>query len=188
MIIAFGSQRGVGKDTCADILRGLLPARYKRTAFAIKAKQILADFFGVTLAFIEEWKNNPLPPPGWLKPVREMLQFFLASAKLWVPTVWIDATLDGEENLIVSDCRHLAECAAVKNRGGLRVMLHRPGYENDDPHPSEAELTPVRQRLIAAGIEGDVSDPDADIFLVNDGTIQDLRQKVLRYVLPRVIL
>lgn len=91
------------------------------------------------------------------------------------PDVWINATFADykpvERELkgslfypqwIISDVRFPNELKAIKDRGGICIRVSRPPIE-PDPHISESAL--------------DDSD-DFDYMVINDGTIDDLVEKV----------
>lgn len=71
---------------------------------------------------------------------------------------------EGYKVIVVTDCRFPNEADMVKELGGELVLVSRPGLPNDDPHPSETAM---------AGYDG------YDYSIVNDGTIQQLKIKLL---------
>ncbi|MFZ5156257.1 hypothetical protein ACOY6P_24295, partial [Enterobacter hormaechei] len=44
---------------------------------------------------------------------------------------------------VISDSRYINEAKAVKAKDGIMVVLYRPGFLNDDPNPSEAQIKPI---------------------------------------------
>ena len=71
--VGVGGQMQNGKDTIADYLHDVFS--WERNAFAAGVKKVFCDTFGVDEAFIEKWKVIPEPPTGFLKTVRQSLQF-----------------------------------------------------------------------------------------------------------------
>lgn len=67
-----------------------------------------------------------------------------------------------ESNWIITDCRFPNEAEAVRDRGGVIIRINRPGVTAVNAHPSETAL----------------DDYDFDDVIVNDGSIQDLYEKV----------
>jgi hypothetical protein len=67
-----------------------------------------------------------------------------------------------KSNWILTDCRFPNEAQAVKERGGMIIRINRPGITAVNAHPSETSL----------------DDYDFDAVIDNDGTIEDLYNKV----------
>jgi hypothetical protein len=79
-------------------------------------------------------------------------------------------------------------------------LMYRPGFLNDDPNPSEAQIRPLVDFCIKYLDEGPIPSyelllerhgvavPDAirfyDYFLANNGTIDDLYKKINSQVFP----
>ena len=141
---------------------------YHLAAFGNALKGIYGDIFGLSRVTIDKWKRSPEPLPGHLKTIREGLQFFGDGARTFYPNVWVDRLFRDYpiENLIIDD-----------DRGGINVAILRPGFVNDNPHPSEAELKVEIKKLVEQG-EGPVSNSIFDYFILNDGPIEELYKKV----------
>ncbi len=169
-----------------------------KTGFAKSVKDIFCDTFGVDHDFIEKWKRIPEPPPGFLKPVRQSLQFIGDGFRQISSGVWRDIVYNKMKcHTAILDGRYFNEAQKVKESGGISILLWRPGYENDDPNPSEAQLRPLIDwyRSIYDGREGylwnDISPPDNmpelrlyDLFIVNNRTLDDLFHKVDTIIIP----
>lgn len=83
--------------------------------------------------------------------------------------VWVDALLNridtAPARYVITDCRFPNEVQAVRDRDGEVWRIERPGTGPINEHISESAL-PL--------------DPDFyDRYIVNDGTLADLRRKVL---------
>lgn len=204
-VIAVAAQLGNGKDVFSDYLAERLnaqrktdfyPAMWVRSAFANAVKKVYMDSFGVDMDFIEKWKRVDEPPPGKIKNVRKSLQFIGDGFRQIQDDIWIEIALRDERHpLILSDSRYINEAKAVKAKGGLMVVLWRPGWENDDPNPSEAQILPIVQACVNTQQEGPIDAmlcpecPDLqfyDFFLKNDGSLEDLYQKIDDIVIPYV--
>ena len=79
---------------------------------------------------------------------------------------WLDGPLGGYEdgpmpNWIITDTRFPNEAQAIKSKGGIVVKVTRPG-EQQGTHPSEIAL----------------DDWDFDVVIENNGSIEDLIEKV----------
>lgn len=82
---------------------------------------------------------------------------------------WVEAALRVRESLgnpdtVITDCRFPNEATAIQERGGQVWRVTRPGIVlPESAHDSEAEV----DRIVA------------DVWITNDGTLDDLRVKVL---------
>ncbi len=197
LITCFG-QLASGKDEFCNYLVTKLPG-WKRTSFAKAVKDIFNDAFSVDNDFIEEWKRKPEVPPGFLKPVRQSLQFIGDGFRQIKAEIWVERAFRDADRSIISDGRYFNEGIRTRERGGINVLLWRPGFENDDPNPSESQLRPVvdwytsiykSQKLegfIWPKVDAPSYLPEAklfDLFLVNDGTIDDLFNKIDSLIVP----
>ena len=201
-IICFFSQKQFGKDSAADHLVEVLGSEWKRAAFADEIKNSFCDLFDVTRDFIEEWKENPDAHPGFNMSCRGALQFIGDGFRTIKDSVWIDMALDRHKQMILSDARYINELKAVHDRGGLNILIYRPGYLNDDPNGSEAQIRPLVEwciysyqksgpisYLMGRGSELNKA-PNGmqyvDAFIINDGSLEEFYAKVDEIVLPRL--
>ena len=125
--------------------------------------------------------------------VRQGLQFIGDGFRQIKGDVWIDMLLRDElDSLIISDIRYVNELRAVSERGGRNILIYRPGFLNDDPNDSEAVMRRFVTHFLKIGREGRVrSDGDyglVDFFIVNDGSLGDLLQKIDDLVVPHLSL
>ena len=198
-VICVAAQFNSGKDEFSDHLSKKLHEislyRWYRRAFALPVKEIFCQSFDVDMEFVEKWKRIPEPPPGFLMPVRQALQFIGNGYRQIKESIWIDLALrDKTRNLIISDSRYINEAKAVRDNNGVNFLLLRPGYINDDPNPSEAELRPMVEYCSKRVKEGPINHADYkdapeglqyyDYFLVNDGTLADFKKKIDDVVTP----
>lgn len=199
--IVFSGQLANGKDVLADmvweILNGMNGPVWKRTAFAGAVKDIYCHAFDVDRAFVEKWKRDPSPPPGFIMTVRKSLQFIGDGFRTMQPDVWINLALRGEY-LILSDGRYINEARAAKKLGGTNVLVWRPGFENNDPNLSEAQILPIVEWAVATEQNGPIDHtrknpltgaiPEGvenyDYFFRNDVPLEALEAKVKRELIP----
>jgi hypothetical protein len=208
-VIGVAGQLGNGKDEFADYLAeslnkfhyhdkesAIFEPLWRRSAFANAVKKVYMDAFGVDMDFIEKWKRIDEAPPGKIKNVRKSLQFIGDGFRQIQDDIWIEIALrDESKSWILSDSRYINEAIAVKAKGGLMFVLWRPGWENDDPNPSESQILPVVQACLRTQKEGPIDhmacaeEPNLqyfDFFLKNDGSLTDLYQKIDDLVVPYV--
>lgn len=148
--IVFSGQLAQGKDVIADMVQEILNAFdntpthiWQRSAFAGAVKDIYCHAFNVDRAFVERYKRDPEPPPGFLQTVRKSLQFIGDGFRQIQGNVWIDIALRNPNHIIISDGRYINEAGAAKKLGGTNILVWRPGFENDDPNTSEAQIRPI---------------------------------------------
>jgi hypothetical protein len=198
-LVCFGSQLGMGKDVASDYicpkLNDLNLGVWERSAFANPVKKVYCDAFDVNRQFIEDWKRNPEPPPGMLMNVRKSLQFIGDGLRQIKGDIWIDIALrDESKQLVISDSRYINEAKCSSQKGGINVVLYRPGYLNNDPNPSESQIKPIIEWCIETQKEGPISNKENgppgiayyDFFLANDGTIQNFYSKIDELLVPYV--
>jgi len=144
---------GSGKDTAA---KGLVKCGYRRAAFADELKS-LAFYFG--------WDGEK-DEAG-----RRLLQDLGMAARRYNARFWIqylnkqlvrDRLRDG---IVYTDVRFQNEADYVRSKGGIIVRIVRPEQIAEN-HESE-----LKQCEVAADIE-----------IVNDGTIEDLHNKIKQLI------
>lgn len=203
-VITCSSQLGMGKDVLCDYLAKVLnqtdPDPWERSAFANAVKDVFERSFGVDREFIEKWKRNPECPQGMLKSVRKSLQFVGDGFRTIKDDIWIEIALrDESRKLIISDGRYIDEAKAVKSKGGISIVLYRPGFLNDDANLSEAQIRPIIEfcaehvdeglidyEVLAKQYDVPVGLEHYDYYIINDGTLKDLYSKVDRILVPAV--
>lgn len=191
MIIGLQGKKRSGKDTVASFL----PPTFTRYAFAGPLKQLLTDatgidffsddaketnqnveinmwvlckYFGIYISwtdFKELDSSCLLSFEGTLHiytSKRKLLQFVgteIGRAKKGL-NFWVDKLQATDNDLVVTDVRFKSEVDKIKQLGGVVITVERPGLESTDTHSSE--------RLPSIG----------DYVLTNDGTLDDLKNKV----------
>lgn len=204
LIGCFG-QLASGKDELCNYLVKSLNNRascsiWQRKAFATAVKQVFCDAFGVDFDFIEEWKRKSEIPPGMKKPVRQGLQFIGDGFRQIQDDIWIEKALKDDGYYCISDGRYINEAKMIKKKGGINILLYRPGYLNDDQNASEAEIRPLVEwcrdnkkdgQILWKNDVWDVVLPSGiecfDLFVINDGSLQKLHNKIERIVVPHII-
>lgn len=114
------------------------------------------------------WLNNTKPTSEVLTP-RLVLQLLGTEGGRDVihPNIWVNATLGNlkeDEKVIVTDVRFPNEVLGIKQRKGIVVRVVRPSKVSTSTHPSETSLNDFK---------------DWDYVIINDGTLEDLEEKVI---------
>lgn len=196
-IICFSGQQRNGKDESADHLVTKLSG-WNRSSFAGDVKATFCDMFNVDLAFIEKWKTNPEPPPGFIMNVRDSLMFIGDGFRQIQPQIWVERCFKKSKYpVILSDGRYYSELRKVRELGGINVLVYRDGFLNDIKNASESELRPLIEFYIESGVDGSTAEylngyfniPCAEIFLVdyfirNDSDLNSLYNKINEDLVP----
>jgi hypothetical protein len=182
VIVGFGHQYQVGKDTAAQALCKELG--FRRVGFADKLKALALEVDPLVTSATRavnvdagrgrlKWTVQGL---GWDEAkrhhpeVRAVLQRLGVGAReVFGEDFWIEQALGGAHSvakIVVPDVRFLNEAEAIKARGGILIKITRPGHHGDG-HVSETELN---------GFDG------WDHVIHNQGSIAELEQTVVRLV------
>lgn len=170
MIIGLGHQAQQGKDAAASFLA----PDFQRIAFADALKEAALEVF-------PGWKNL-VEKSGWewlkknVDGARESLQNLGVFMRNDVdPDWWVFKAFQTENdlefgrgwsNFVYTDVRFPNEFAALKKKGAIMVKIWRPDVNPPNQHISEHAL----------------SDAAWDFTIVNDGTLEDLKTKILQVV------
>lgn len=176
-IFLISAQMQSGKDTFGDCL--LKQTSGMKLAFADPVKEIaiLALDMPGYVAYGGEAERR-----AWTKyekDARQWLQWIGSECgrQQIDPDIWVDRMVDRIRALsssvfVITDARFKNEIFGLSDKLGedyrvVKIRLRRPGKENDDPHPSEAE-------------QMSIPDSDFDEVVVNQGTIQELEAEAAR--------
>ncbi len=167
-IIGLAGQAGAGKDTAAEGLK-----YWNRFAFADPLKIMLrvlmcvrgADWSAATKSLWRQ-KDEPSPYLSGRTP-RQALQWLGTEwgRNLMGDYFWLDTLADQIarlDDVVVTDVRFPNESKWIHGRGGIVVLITRPGVATVHTHVSEQQF--------------DLLEPDH--VIVNDGSIEDLHRKI----------
>jgi len=202
-LISISGKIGMGKDTVCSIIQYLTTKKqsnidcsfeefrgstlemlspYQNKKMAGKLKKIASILTGIDVNKFEdqEFKKTEMSPE-WGMTYRTFLQKLGTEAMrnglhtdTWLNAFWIDYKdiytgswgqghhIYEKPNWIITDVRFENEYNSVKERGGLMIKVERPGIETQT-HTSETGLDHIT---------------DWDYVIQNDGTINDLIEKV----------
>lgn len=171
MIVGFIGHKGSGKDTAAAALPGA--ANIKMADPLKEMLRALYRFADLDEETIErkiegDLKEEPCPillgktPRFAMQRLgTEWRNFFGKElwSNLWLERVGRMSILD---TIFCTDVRFHHEANAIRGLGGLLVHVDRPGLEVDLSHQSEREMLEIA----------------ADIIILNDGTVDQLHERV----------
>lgn len=166
-IIGFTGPAGAGKDLAASMVPG-----GHRIAFADPLYQGLAVMLGVPEGVLRDRSAKERPLSGFGAAPRHLLQTLgtewgrqMIRDDIWLRVAfwrWEQAAAAGLGLIVVPDVRFENEARLIRENGGEVWLIHRPGVEPVAAHCSEAGIA---LRLI-------------DRLVVNDGTVDQLRERV----------
>jgi len=190
-IIGVAGQRRNGKDEIADHLASILneseSIRWHRTSFAKNVKKVFCETFNVDYDFVEKWKTESCPPPGFEKNIRESLQFIGDGFRKMQPNIWMDLVFKNlNKPIIISDCRYINEVNKIKSLDGICVFVWRSGFENNDLNESESQLRPMVDWVMENGEKPPYAD-SFDYIVKNNGTLEDLYAKIEDEIFPSIV-
>lgn len=194
MFITFSGQIKMGKDQSASYLCRILNERtdtkWETLSIAKPLKEIFCKSFGFSHEEMDYWKRKTEIPSNLKITVREALINIGDGFRQISPDVWIRLFENDckDKNVLVPDARYLNEVQYVKNHGGIAILLYRPGHENNINNASEQELMPYVEKLKGTR-DGEVDAPDIpfDLWLVNDGNLDELYYKIEAIVFPYIV-
>ena len=166
-IIGFTGPAGAGKDLAASMVPGAC-----RIAFADPIYQGLSAMLGIPEGVLRNRTEKENPIVGIGASPRQLLQTLgtewgrqMVREDIWLRVAfwrWEQLAAGGVSLIVVPDVRFSNEARLIRENGGEVWMIHRPGVEPVAAHSSEAGL-PLK--LI-------------DRLIVNDGTVDQLRERV----------
>jgi hypothetical protein len=188
-LVALTGKAGVGKDTVGAILHR--HHGFATQSFAGPLKAALADLLEVPRSLWEDrgWKERPLPDLGvsprrlaqtlgtewgremihpdlWVKLAARRWASYKERAKHVVQTHNDWTTPIVMPGLVFTDCRFDNEADWVRSEGGLVVHVIRVNVAEVESHKSEEGVRRYK----------------GDRYIVNDGTIEDLKPEVAHLV------
>jgi hypothetical protein len=186
-IIGLGHKKGSGKDATADILEqnakqnGL---HVVRMAFAYMLKAVVGILFGLESEQLTTQEGKATVDEFWNVTPRQMLQWVGTDCfrNVLHPKIWITVLLrrlvaalePGQDTLVlVTDVRFPDEADAIRKWGGVVWRIDRPSVLEAEAEAKKAGNPPHVSETALDNYES------WDAFIVNDGTLDDLRTAVL---------
>jgi hypothetical protein len=173
MLVGICGKAGSGKDTIGDYL--VETHGFKKIALADPIKRLVKDVFALDdhTVYDRVAREQELDRwEGWT--VRKLLQYVGTELfreniddAVWVKSLWYKIQDDKDNNYVVTDVRFPNELQYFKDNAEegefLAIKVTRPGFEG------------------AVGLAGHASeayDLEGDIEINNDGTMEDLYNRV----------
>lgn len=171
-LIGLGYRKGSGKDTVADILINHFGEdNMTRLPWAGTLKEACKIIFGWDDTHVYGDMKEEHDGYWGMTPRHALQQVATELFRNWMPDIWIKANVrkimyerDHGRHVVISDVRFLNEIEVIKRMGGEVWLIDRPEVVNHDEHASETELDKFYEW---------------DKIIVNDGTIDQLKTKVI---------
>lgn len=170
MIIAFGHQKQVGKDTAVDAIyaSSMRADKYSLAGPLYQICEILDSNFRSKEYYDKAPANKSLPLPGGKTPREFLIEVGENLKEVCGKHCWVDMAINyskvmSHKHLLISDIRYKEEAERLKQHGAIFVKVVRP----DLPHTSDKA-------------DDDLLDWDGwDVCLVNNCSIEKFREKAV---------
>lgn len=173
-IIGLLGRSRTGKDTIANYLCEKYPS-YTNVKLSLPLKKGVCELYGFTMEQVES-SSKDITDERWLKSPRETIQSLTEYMMQYMGTDFFTRRLynmydNGElsENIIITDIRYEHDIYEIKKRNGIVIKVERP--LNNTSHKYESNIDNLK----------------GDITIVNDGTLEDLYNKINR-ILESIVI
>lgn len=164
-LIGITGQKRHGKDTVADYF---VKKNYTKLAYADPLKQICAIAFGFSyeqlhgaLKEVKDSRWNMTPRVAMQRVGTDLFRNQI-DTNIWINNM--KHRIEAQNgNVVVNDVRFSNEVKLIRDLGGTIIKVVRPNMPNNDKHITEKPIM------------------DYDIEIINDGTVQDLHNKLKQF-------
>jgi hypothetical protein len=198
MIIGLIGQKRVGKDTVASLIKEFVDNEYKCMALADPIKDIARIMFNFSEKQLYEAEKDEIDNKWNIKP-REFFEQFgtdimqfdiykylpaLASIvpprKFWVMSLLSKITKN--DKIIITDIRGQHEIEEIQkfNPNAIFIRIVRPSTQSIQ---TTLPTQPTQPNHITQLEPNQISDEFITETIINDGTIDDLREKIIDFFL-----
>ena len=179
IIIGISGKLGSGKDTSCDILIQQFPY-LSRYAFADRLKEVVSTLTRINRDYLNDQEGKRIIPIGFDKSCGQLLQIIgeglcdKISPDLWVNCLLQDTKRD--HAIVITDTRKIIEANAIKKKCGLLIRI------NGDP--ADIRKLNKSNRDLNHSTEIELDDYQFDYIIENNGTIDDLKNKLNFIIYP----
>lgn len=202
MLIGIMGLMGAGKDTVADFL--VDEKNFTKMSFADSLKDVTASVFGwdremVEGSTVESRAFRDVVDPWWTKELgikdftpRKAMQLIGTElfrthfhGDIWVKNTMMRASK--EQDVVIADVRFVNEAQAIVDAGGILIRVAKGGtmpiWHNvasqamDGDHNSQMYMESHYEYVHCS--EWNCINVDANVDIMNDGSLHDLRAKIL---------
>jgi hypothetical protein len=201
MIIGLIGQKRVGKDTVASLIKEFVDNEYKCMALADPIKDIARIMFNFSEKQLYEAEKDEIDNKWNIKP-REFFEQFgtdimqfdiykylpaIASTvpprKFWVMSLLSKITKN--DKIIITDIRGQHEIEEIQkfNPNAIFIRIVRPSTQSIQTTLPTQPTQPTQPNHITQLEPNQISDEFITKTIINDGTIDDLREKIIDFFL-----
>lgn len=170
-VIGFAGRKYNGKDTAAQVVESS-PYGYHKMNFSDPVKEIVGIMFGLTKEEMSDPILKQTKLDRWpFQTPRELMQFIGNGIRETYPDMWVQHWMRRKSdyaNYVITDVRYHNEVKMVHDYGGVVIKIKNPRIELDEFSNNRSET------------ESDNLQVDA--LVINDGTIEQLHEKVRKAV------
>jgi len=178
LLLGIGGYAGAGKDAVADIIEDsnmwyrTFMSKPLLQAMTVLNPYVKDNYSHSYIRFVDLVNLKGYTEAKKNEEVRRLLQIFGTEVgrELIDPDIWtkqihkeVKSILDTGISVVVTGIRFPNEMRYINNAGGVTLWIERPGYGPVNSHSSDNTL----------------SVDDFDYIIYNDGTLEELKQKVL---------
>lgn len=170
MIVGLGYKKRSGKDTAADYLVNV--HGFKKMSWADPLKSACKAVFDWTDDHVYGDLKEVVDPRWGMTPRHVLQHVGTELFRAWIPDVWIRSTLlriTSEDKVVIPDVRFPNEAQAVKDAGGIVLLVDRPYLNIEDSHASEVAMDNYGQWDDILKNDGDFDNLYRQIDAVVDG-------------------
>jgi hypothetical protein len=199
MIVGLLGFIGSGKGTAGRILKEV---GFQPISFASGVKDVASVMFGWRREWLEGdtddsrmWREEP--DEFWSKKFgrnftpREALQKLGTEVgrEIFDKNFWVDRLekyIESDQNYVVTDCRFYNEIQFIHDRGGILIEIERgvhPHWYNIAARANRGNVKEINYMHNESGVhpsEWSWIGGNIDHVVVNNGTVEDLRQNLLK--------
>lgn len=183
MRIAIFGQREHGKTTTAKMIRNFWHERTQEQipiiSFSHPLKMAMSYLTGMTIDELMVEKDKI--PIGWKQTPRDGMKQLRDLIKSIVhPDILTIRLLSQYLHFIVDDGRHESEARMLQNQQVFNILICRSTHINSDEHSTEVWLGECYKAIPAFTSSLTLF----DLVLWNNGTLENLREKVYNTIIP----
>jgi 5'(3')-deoxyribonucleotidase len=179
MLIGISGKIGSGKNAAADIITEIFPM-FKQFAFANRLKETVAALTATSMEMNNDRKQKGYIAPGFTYSLGRLHQKIGSGMKELIdPLIWVNCLISSvTKHSIITDCRHICEADACAAKDAILIRI------NGDPLKIR-ELNKDGRDL------NHISETELDNYpfihvIDNNGTLSDLRRKILDIIVNQI--
>ena len=213
-IISLSGKINSGKDTVGEIIQIItnsphftdeavlsfigkphLSPKWEIRKFADKTTKAFYIITGINYHILNREEKEKIRPT-YIKFAEGQKDLFENDA-IWVNALmseyvsqfnWNDSGRKGLPNWLITDTRFENELKAVEDKKGITIRVNRKSFKWIDPDEYEIQTGKKVERIVEHESEKALDNAEFDYVIQNDGTLEDLIQKVREILILEKII